>query len=333
MLRKIFASSLATLILLFSSMPALAQTAGQGLEISPPLVEINANPGQVVTFDLRLRNITKGTLVATPEINDFVAQGEDGQPKLLLGQTSGENDPYSVKGWVSALNSFTIVPQEIKTSKITLSVPKDASPGGHYGVVRFTAVAPELKDTGVALSASIGSLILVKVSGNVVEKGKIQEFYVTHNGVRGSMFEGGTVGFVERIKNEGNVHFKPVGTVRVTNAFGKQVGVVTVNAAGGNVLPNSTRKFSQDLGKKRLFGLYHAEVNIQYNGKNLSDTTSFWVIPYRMIAIAIGILLLLFVLIRKGLKFYANRAVNRAMSGQAGAPKSDKDHGQSKKKK
>ena len=68
---------------------------GQGLEISPPLAELKADPGQVIQTTLKIRNVTQQTLVVSSEINDFTADGEDGQPKLLLEE--GESSPYSVK--------------------------------------------------------------------------------------------------------------------------------------------------------------------------------------------------------------------------------------------
>ncbi len=293
---------------------AAQQTPGQGLEISPPLIDLKTDPGKTLTVKINLRNITKATLVATPQVNDFVAQGEEGQPKLLLDQNAKEQSPYSIKGWIAELPTLTLAPQELKTETIPINVPQNASPGGHYGVIRFTAAPPGLEGTGVSLSASIGSLVLIRVSGNIVEKASFAEFYASQNGQKKTLFEYGPVTFVERIKNEGNVHFKPSGTIRVTGTFGGQVAVLTVNEKGGNVLPASIRRFEQTLNKKHLFGRYKAEANVEYNGKNISQTITFWVIPYKLIAIILGVLLILVAGIRSGLKKYVRRAVKKAQN-------------------
>ena len=145
-----------------SVVKAQTPTAGQGLEISPPLVDLKADPGQTINANLRIRNVTNQTLAVSSEVNDFTAGGEDGQPKLLLEE--GEVSPYSVKGWVSTIPEVTLRPGEQKQVVIKMSVPSNASPGGHYGVVRFTGTPPGLEGTGVSLSASIGQLILVNVS-------------------------------------------------------------------------------------------------------------------------------------------------------------------------
>lgn len=298
-----------------------AQQAGQGLEISPPVVELNVDPGKTVEFEIRIRNIITEDLIARANITDFVAEGEEGQPKLLLDEDA-EPSPYSFKEWVEELPELRLAPQEAKAAKITLNVPQNASPGGHYGVVRYTGTAPDIDATGVALSASIGTLVLINVSGDVVTKANIDEFFSLQNGKRKSFFETGPVTFVERIKNEGSVHVKPLGTLRITNMFNKEVAVLSVNEKGGNILPQSTRKFEQTLEKSRLFGRYNVEANIQYSGQNLSGTMTFWVIPYKLIAIVLGIIIILIAILRVVLKRYNRMIVRKAQGGNKKSGKS-----------
>jgi hypothetical protein len=225
-----------------------------------------------------------------------------------------EESPYSFKPWISTLPALRLAPEEAKTAKITMRVPQDASPGGHYGVVRFTGAAPDIEDTGVALSASIGTLVLVNVSGDIVTKASIEEFFAAQNSQKKGFFERGPITFVERIKNEGSVHVKPTGTLRITSTFGKEVAVLSINELGGNILPNSTRRFEQQLDKSRLFGKYSVEANIQYNGQTLSGTITFWVIPYKLIAIILGVLLVLIVALRKGIKRYNKMIINKSQN-------------------
>lgn len=98
--------------------------------------------------------------------------------------------------------------------------------------------------------------------------------------------------------------------------FGKEAGVLTINEKGGNVLPASIRKFEQTLNKKWLFGRYTAEANVQYGGKNISESISFWVIPYKLIAIILGVLIVLFIAIRRLLRWYTRRAIAKATGGR-----------------
>ncbi len=302
--------------------PAFAATKdtsnnGQALEIAPPVIYLTADPGKTIKTQIYLRNVSKGDLIVSGTANDFVAAGEDGNPKLLLN--SDENDPYSLKDWVVPPASLLLVPREIKTMNVSINVPKNASPGGHYGVIRFTATPPELQGTGVSLSASLGALILLTVNGDIHENLAVKELSVNHDGHKGSIFESGPLNFVERFENTGNVHEQPTGQVVVKNMFGKTIGAVNVNVPPKSVLPNSIRKFEQPfdktvIGDKRLFGRYTANMNVTYgkDKKVLTASISFWVIPYKMIAVAIVALIGLFFILRYSIRRYNRYILNRS---------------------
>jgi hypothetical protein len=292
--------------------PTANGSAGQGLEISPPVIELNADPGQTVTTTIRVRNVTKGDLIAKGKADDFGAgTGEDGQPKLLLDETGATR--YSLKYWVSGVPDLLLAPQELKTSTITIKVPANAEPGGHFGVVRFTAVPPNLQGTGVALSASVGTLILLKVSGTITEKISLAEFSTQQKGKTKSFFEYGPIDFLLRIRNEGSVHEKIAGKIDVTGTFGGKVGSLAINVKGGNVLPDSIRRFQETLDKKQLFGRYTAKLSLTYgSGKTLSASQTFWVIPWKLILLSlIGLIALVFVL-RIAIKRYNEHIIAQA---------------------
>jgi hypothetical protein len=294
-----------------------SNNVGQALEIAPPVITLSGDPGQTIKTQISLRDISSGNLLVSGQVNDFVAAGEDGTPKILLDEK--EVDPYSIKGWITPVAPFIMIPREIKNLPVTIVIPANASPGGHYGVVRFTGTPPELKGTGVSLSASLGALLLITVSGNVKEQMSVQSLSVSHNGKTGTLLEGTPLEFTERIKNSGNIHELPTGQVVITDMFGKTVGAVNVNVPPRNILPQSIRKFSQPLdstviGNKKLFGRYHADLKLTY-GKNAQTVTSrldFWVIPYRLIGTAIVALVGGFFVLRFVLRRYNQTVINKA---------------------
>jgi hypothetical protein len=277
-------------------------SSGQGLEISPPVIELAADPGQTVTASIRVRNVTAGQLIAKGKADDFGAgTDESGQPKLLLDETGATR--FSLKYWVSGVPDLRLAPQELKTTTVIIKVPQNAEPGGHFGVIRFTAVPPDLEGTGVALSASVGTLVLLRVSGPITEKLSVAELSSwrglgTKAAQETTFFEHGPVGFVVRLKNDGSVHEKATGTIDVTNMFGGKTASVKVNEKGGNVLPDSIRRFEQSLDKKQLFGLYTAKLAMTYsNGKKLEGNLSFWVIPWKLLLLLlVGLVALVFLL-------------------------------------
>jgi hypothetical protein len=298
--------------------PPTNTNAGQALEIAPPVITLSADPGKSIKTQISLRDISSTNLLVKGQVNDFVAAGEDGTPKILLDDAD-TNNPFSIKGWVSPLPDLLMIPKQIKNLPVTINVPANASPGGHYGVIRFTATPPELKGTGVSLSASLGSLVLINVSGDVKESMNVQEFTVTHKGKAGKLFESAPVSFTEKLKNTGNTHEQPTGQVVVKDMFGKKIGAVNVNLPPRNVLPNSVRKFEQPLdssviGNKKLFGRYTADLVVTYGAKKqtTSSSLSFWIIPYRLVIAVILVLIIGFFILRFFIQRYNRRIISRA---------------------
>lgn len=301
------------------SQPAPQQGNGQALEIAPPVLDIRGNPGEIVEARISLRDISPVRLLVRNEINDFVAAGEDGTPKILVEE--GEESPYSIKSWISPLPEITLEPRQIEELTVNIAIPANAAPGGYFGVIRFTAEAPELSGTGVSLSASLGTLVLLRVNGDAKEAMSVEEFYVEKDQNRSWVFESAPIMFYERLKNEGNVHEQPRGQISIKDMFGQKIANLNVNLENRNVLPGSTRKFEQPLdetviGNRMLFGRYTADLEITYgsaeNRQTMTSQLSFWVIPYKLIAgILLGLVVLFFIL-RIAIKRYNDRLLSQS---------------------
>lgn len=303
------------------------EQSGQALEIAPPVLNLTADPGQTLKAQISLRDVSSGALLVTGEVNDFTASGEDGTPKIITDE--GEPNPYSMKSWVAPLPKLLLEPRQIENLPVTIRVPADAAPGGYYAVVRFTATPPELEGTGVSLSASLGALILLRVSGDVKEDLAIEQFEVTTSGKLSTgrpktVFETTPLTFVQRIKNNGNIHEQPTGQVTITDMFGKKIAAVNVNLPPRNILPQTIRKFEQKLdksvlGDKKLFGKYTATLTINYGEKKQTVTsqTTFWVIPYTLIGLGVILLVGGFLTLRFMIKRYNRHIINQATKAKA----------------
>lgn len=317
---QIFSIGLLTgLLMLFGfAVPASAQAtnanAAQGIQISPTLVELNAAKGGTYNIKLTVTNVTGSSLVYTTSVNDFNAAGETGSPRILTD--SNLPSTVSIKTWVNAVSSFTLDAHKSRAVEAQIVVPNNAEPGGHYGVLSFHGTAPELQSTGVGLSASAGVLVLIRVGNpnEIVEKANLASFYSSQNGNQSWFFENGPITFVTRIKNEGNIHLAPVGNIEVRDWFGNLVGNLTVNSDKSNVLPNSIRRFENSLKKDWMFGLYTANLTMGYGttGQAITNTISFWVIPYRLILIGLLIVASLVFILSRAMKVYNRHIIEKA---------------------
>jgi hypothetical protein len=281
------------------------------------VVELNADPGQTLTTTIRVRDVTSGSLLVHGTVDDFGAgSNEEGQPHILTGDTGANR--FSLKYWVTGVPDLSLGAGELKATTVSIHVPTNAEPGGHYGVVRFTGVPPNLQGSGVALSASVGTLILLKVSGNITENLNMDTFATGHTAKDGtfssqSFFEHGPVDFLVRLHNTGSVHEKAKGTITIKNVLGKKVAEVPVNTSGGNVLPDSFRRFPETWNQKQLFGHYTASLALTYsNNKSLTATTGFWVIPWKLVLLVVVGLVVLVWLLRLALRKYNEHIIASA---------------------
>lgn len=312
--------SLAALLVVVGFSPIVMaenQNAGQALEISPPLVNLSAEPGETVKAQISIRDVSDSPLVVRGEVNDFVASGENGNPKVLIEED--QDNPYSMKSWFEPLSVMTLKSKQVQNLAITINVPTSAAPGGYYSVIRFTASPPDLDTSGVSLSASLGALIFMRVKGDAVEKMSIAEFAVSKDGQTGNFFESTPLTFIARLKNEGTVHEQPVGQATVKDMFGNTIGAVNFNLEARNVLPGSIRRFETQLdksviGDKFLFGRYTADLKFTYGTDKqvVTANLAFWVIPWKLILGIIIILVGSFFAIRYGLRRYNERILSRA---------------------
>ena len=298
---------------------AVDQAPGQALEIAPPVLNLKANPGETINTTINLRDISSSALQVTGTVDDFTANGEDGVPKILLD--ANEPTPYSIKTWVQPLSKLTLKPRQIEALPIVIKVPANASPGGYYGVIRFTATPPGMESSGVSLSASLGALVFIRVNGAANESLVFDAFYAskTNKDESSWLFEEQPITFNQRIKNNGNVYEQPTGQIAVRDMFGNLVANVNVNLERRSILPGTTRRLDQPLDKSNigdriLFGLYHAKLVLNYgeSNKQITSEISFWVIPWRLIVLVLAVIIVVAIVGRVAMKRYTDRVVGKS---------------------
>jgi len=297
--KKITVGLTALLLVIFNSYAvagAQQSGAGSGLRISPVRTELTVNPGESKSVTVNVQNVTSASTTFQAIINDFIAgDNEYGQPALIL-DADKYAPSHSLKRYVADVSNVTIPAGQNKDVKVTINVPRNAAAGGYYGAVRF-APADTKSNNNITLSASVGSLILVKVPGDITENLVISSFDVRkgEKGVNGNAFftSNKDLYATVRFKNQGNAHEQPFGKVTLKKG-NKILQTTEVNDTDpkGNVLPDSTRRFAIKLDKVGSWGKYTVEGNFGYgdNGKLLSASSSFWVLPVALIVAGLVLL-------------------------------------------
>lgn len=290
---------LAALAAFFDMGPAYAQentpfkVAAEGLTLSPPAFEMTLKPGEETAHTIRVTNPTKNLIELYPSAGNFSSSGDSGQPKYEIGTTALESSSrFSIADWVSFYTpKIALLPEQVVEFRFRVKVPEDAEPGGHYGVVFLGTKPPEDKDPNsqVALSTMVGSLLLVRIPGDVREEARIEEFSAPW------FFWTPPVDFTVFLRNTGNIHIRPQGEVALTDWRGQNIERIDINPKKGSVLPESRRNFDVTWNPDiRHFwdipiGKFHATLSVAYgqSDQSISQDIAFWIIP-KWFVITIG---------------------------------------------
>jgi hypothetical protein len=312
-----FWSSLA--ILLFMTQ-GFASAAGNGLRVSPVVSNLTVSPGSEETLTINVTNVTTEPATFEAIVNDFTASSnETGDPELILGANSFA-PTHSLKHFIEPIPNITIQAGQEVGVPVTIDIPKGTAGGGYYGAVRFAPASEGTGNQTVTLSGSVGSLILVKVPGNIVNKMSIAGFSAASSGNSDSFFTSNkNIDAIIRFQNEGNVQEQPFGKVALENHSNKTLSDVEVNNVypPGNVLPDSIREFSVPVKNIGSFGIYKLEGNFGYgsNGQLLSASTTFYVVPaFAIVLFVLIVILLLFLIfgLPKLIHSYNQRVIRQA---------------------
>ncbi|ETB63587.1 TPA: hypothetical protein DIC38_02665 [Candidatus Nomurabacteria bacterium] len=306
----------------------------QAMTITPVRYELSGNKGDTVSKEITLINDDDAPVVYYSSFANFEAQGESGSAAFIERPTEG------IGTWMRTERSVTVYPGEQKTIDFSIDIPNDAESGGHFGVIFWGTSPEDVEDNKqLAVSAKTGLIVLLSVNGDVKEAGGLIEF-----DTKDSKFWYNTlpVNFYYRFRNDGGDRIKPEGKIKIKSFLFIPVKKIDANPMDGNILPNSTRKFSIDWvkytrpkdnepreGLVGLFfdkvvyqwknfalGIYSAKLDIAYGTQNekAEKVAYFFVFPWQLFICLIIIIIIIFIGGKKLIKKYNSYIINKAHS-------------------
>ncbi|MEN9922005.1 MAG: hypothetical protein RL097_281 [Candidatus Parcubacteria bacterium] len=296
---------------------AHGQSGSLTLSVSPTLFEMTANPEQEWVSTIRVVNANPYDITIYTDVVNFAPQGESGQGKFLpiLKEESGGQ---TFAEWVTLEQTeLTIKAEQTAEIPFKITVPANAPPGGHFGAILIGTKSLDSGSgqTAVETSQVVTSLVFLRVTGDIIEEGIIREFKGAQR-----IVEKPEMDFELRFQNKGNVHILPQGEIKIFNMWGEERGIIPVNRQTlfGNVLPNSIRKYSfhwsgewslADIGKYSVVAtLAYGDGSRQF----VSAETSFWVIPWKITLLVIGLLVGFIAFMVWSIKLYVRKMLTLA---------------------
>jgi hypothetical protein len=257
-----------------------AQEAQRTVTIAYPTLVHKLNPGDKAEGITKVINRSSAPLTFKLSVQDYVVLDTIGTPTVLPPNTL--SNKYSAAAWIGVTpETFTLKPGDKQTINYYIQVPPTARPGGHYAAIVYTPVVDKaVNGSGSTVNSEIGSLFYITINGPIHEQVLISKFLAN------PFQEYGPVDVLTQLRNLGDLHTAPKGTVTVTGLFFNQ----TQNLATHNIFPEAARDFSNTFGQALMVGRYKATLMASYGTNSnlpLIATVYFWVFPWRITVVII----------------------------------------------
>lgn len=264
--------------------------------VEPGKTEVFINKGESTVKNIIVTNRINKKVKFKLSTEDFIGTNDPKQPLVLLGD---DNSPYSLKDFIiPEITEFELELGERIVIPITISIPANAEPSGHYGAL-VVSNDPSIQEGASSkevegktrIVSRIGSLFLLKINGQGKEEGSVEDFKVI--GPSKAFYDKRPNGFEIAFKNSGNVHLVPYGTITIRNLFGSLVKTLPVDAYF--VLPDSIRYREVMWSDGFSIGRYTANLSLNkgYGTQYENIELAFWVLPWKILLIVfVGVLLI-----------------------------------------
>lgn len=274
-----------------------AQTQGNIMTVIPPRLEVSVKPGETVKKTVQFRNESENSAYLSVSVKDFIVNNNSGQPDFVDERVSGR---WAASSWIRSDSSLNVLPKTIANLNITISVPKDALPGGHYAGILYQAKGTPLAigkgvGAGTGINQVVGTLVYINVAGPITENASVRKFEVP------GFSEYGPIPFTTEIANMSDTHISPTGQITVRNLFGQVLTQLKLDER--NIFPGASLLYQNTWPEKLLIGRFRADLDLAYgSGRGLKATAYFWVFPWKVALIIILTIILLGLIIYFGYK-------------------------------
>ncbi len=271
--------------LLFSPAQALAQE-DISLVVSPPRTDLVIKPGETVQKSIKVTNTSATELILDAKVIDFIVTDNAGTPIKVTTEASGR---FLASPWFTLESSELVVPpKETAQLTVVITAPPDALPGGHYAGIFFEPKERRGERKTVSYTtAQVGSLFALTVPGDLNYDAVIKDF-----SVQNFVNEFGPIDFSLTVENQSDTHITPETSLVVTNLIGVKSQPIQLDSL--NIFPFTSRTQTARWEQVWGFGKYLATATVTYGpGLTTSRDVAFWIIPYRLVAAILVIILVL----------------------------------------
>lgn len=271
--------------------------------MSPASTQVTVEPGKSTSKAIQLINGGDNAYVINTSVAPYSVKSEEYDPSFT--QLPGT---VNVTSWIH-LDKSSLPLEARKTAAITytLTVPKNAAPGGYYAVI-FAETQPiiDAGGSGVIPRNRVGNILYITVAGDIKTRGDASSDKL------GKVLIQSSIPLGLKVKNTGGVHFTSTATITVKGITGKQL----LNASLERfVLPQTERHISTSWTPVSPIGIYTIQKSVTVAGENktLPEQKILFIQPWLLAVIFI-------VMIVGGASIVTASAVRRKKRSKKHAP-------------
>ncbi len=280
---------------------APATAAQSGLTVWPAKVELPIGRGESSNSTISLENHCESLTRVRVYVMDFSIDKDDNYSFSEPGHES-----YSCSEWLDVEEEYLdLAPGERREVKVTVAVPLEVEPGGHYAALFFETIPLEGQPrSNVPISTRVASLFYVTVPG-VTEADVYADAEIASLILPG-WIDGGPVKVGTIVRNTGNVHVTLAAKAYFKDdVLNRSVGEIDLGQVV--ILPGNERLLEGYWDDTPLFGNVKVRVVIGYYDQqgelvNKSETGAFGIVPWKLmvrVGAPIGCLALLLIYLFK----------------------------------
>lgn len=232
-----------------------------GISLSPSVVMLSGQAGQAHRQTLRLTNHTSRELAFRLEAQDVVA--DEGRRGFIA---AGDRPGSIAATAVFSPKEIVIAPGAVATADVTLTMPPGSSIRGVAAIFRGQTVVGN--QGGVAMTASLGSLITFTLSGETRIDASVPEV--------SEQTETRNLAVTEWVTNVGTEPVVASGAAALLDETGTLIGKIPVEPQ--RLMPGERLAFKAEYPELLAPGRYRAVLSLEYDDharKVLTRTAEF----------------------------------------------------------
>lgn len=235
---------------------SVAQQLKTGISVAPAIIDVAINPGETQNRQITIRNTNEFAIPISFEVQQLVSND------AIFDNASALS---SASDWITISDSALLFAGgDTKKINLGISIPEDASPGGHYAQISIRALSLEQNNSGESsiVVPEITASVFITVAGDIVDNFEFGERISVHPFSR--LNSENSIDF--SIRNIGNTHGLITPILVISDKEGQVVHEeqLTVKL----ILPGTTKNYLESWQVPTAYGKYEARLEFKIGGTN-----------------------------------------------------------------